>query len=291
MSKISERIRKDFKESDAVRDEGLTEPDDVKKYRNLVYGGDPVWQILDVYRPENAEGKLPVIVSVHGGAWVYGDKELYRFYCMRLSGMGYAVVNFTYRLAPEHLFPAPLEDTNLVFQWILDHEDEFGFDVNRIYATGDSAGANILSLYLAACTNPDYAGQFAFHIPEKLKIRAASLCCGIYRVEKGMEGDTDALMEDYLPRKGSKQELEQISAANHITSAYPPVFLMTSTGDFLMDQALPLAQRLTEVKVPFVFRLYDNETHDLKHVFHVDMKCPQSMLCIQEIHAFYRSIC
>lgn len=291
MSKISERIRKDFKEADAVRDEGLMEPDDVKKYRNLVYGRDPAWQILDVYRPENTVGKLPVIVSVHGGAWVYGDKELYRFYCMRLSRMGYAVVNFTYRLAPEHLFPAPLEDTNLVFQWILDHEDEFGFDVNRIYATGDSAGANILSLYLAACTNPDYAGQFAFHIPEKLKIRAASLCCGIYRVEKGMEGDTDALMEDYLLRKGSKQELEQISAANHITSAYPPVFLMTSTGDFLMDQALPLAQRLTEVKVPFIFRLYDNETHDLKHVFHLDMNCPQAMLCIQEIHAFYRSIC
>ena len=62
------------------------------------------WQKLDVYRQKDATGKLPVIVSVHGGGWVYGDKERYQFYCMDLAERGFAVVNFSYRLAPEYKF-------------------------------------------------------------------------------------------------------------------------------------------------------------------------------------------
>lgn len=93
---------------------------------------------------------LPAIVSVHGG-WVYGSKEVYQFYCMSLARRGFAVVNFSYRLAPKHKFPAPLEDANAVFHWVLAHAGEYGFDPERIFAVGDSAGANILRLYSAAC--------------------------------------------------------------------------------------------------------------------------------------------
>ena len=125
MSETSDMIRKSFKEGDDKRDAGLKTPDDIKRYDNIVYGRDSVWQVLDVYRPKALEGKkLPVIVSVHGGAWVYGDKERYQYYCMDLAKRGFAVVNFTYRLAPEFKYPAPLEDTNLVFAWILAHAKE-----------------------------------------------------------------------------------------------------------------------------------------------------------------------
>ena len=55
---------------------------------------------LDVYRPKlNIKGKLPVIMSVHGGGWVYGDKDVYQWYCMNLAQRGFAVVNYSYRLA------------------------------------------------------------------------------------------------------------------------------------------------------------------------------------------------
>lgn len=89
-------------------------------------------QVLDVYRPKDTEGNLPVIVSVHGGGWVYGDKELYQYYCMSIAQRGFAVVNFTYRLAPEYQFPAPMEDTNSVFAWILDNKDKYGMDVANL---------------------------------------------------------------------------------------------------------------------------------------------------------------
>ncbi|MBE5890067.1 MAG: alpha/beta hydrolase [Lachnospiraceae bacterium] len=73
---------------------------------------------------------------------------------MNLAQRGFAVVNFTYRLAPEYRFPSSLEDTCMVF------------DTNNIFAVGDSAGAHLLGLFSGMCTNPEYAKNFSFHAPK-----------------------------------------------------------------------------------------------------------------------------
>ncbi|MBR1622682.1 MAG: carboxylesterase family protein, partial [Pseudobutyrivibrio sp.] len=91
MSEVSDMIRKMFAEGDDKRDAGLTTPDDVERFDDIIYGEDTKWQVLDVYRPKNVQGKLPVIISVHGGGWVYGDKERYQFYCMSLAERGFVV--------------------------------------------------------------------------------------------------------------------------------------------------------------------------------------------------------
>ncbi len=166
MSVTSDNIRKSFKESDDRRDAGLTTPANVERYDDIVYGEDAASQSLDVYRPKGADGRLPVIVSVHGGGWVYGDKERYQYYCMSLVQHGFAVVNFTYRLAPEHKFPAAIEDINAVFKFVLENNEKYGFDTEHIFAVGDSAGAHQLGLYAVICTNPEYAKRFDFAPPK-----------------------------------------------------------------------------------------------------------------------------
>ena len=94
MSDFSRKMRKEFKRNDDIRDYGLSTPIDIIRYDNIPYGNDPEWNVLDVYRPESAGNKdLPVIVSVHGGGWIYGDKNRYQFYCMSLAQRGFAVVN------------------------------------------------------------------------------------------------------------------------------------------------------------------------------------------------------
>ena len=85
MSQASDTMRREWKINDAKRDAGLTTPDDIQRFDDIQYGPDPVENKLDVYRPKNTQGKIPVIVSVHGGGWVYGDKELYQFYGMTLA--------------------------------------------------------------------------------------------------------------------------------------------------------------------------------------------------------------
>lgn len=292
MSEVSDMIRENFKKSDDVRDAGLSTPADIVRYDDITYGEDVKWQALDVYRPKNGEGKtLPVIVSVHGGAWVYGDKELYQYYCMSLAQRGFAVVNFTYRLAPEYKFPAPLEDTNLVFAWALKHAEEYGFDTEHIFAVGDSAGAHILGLYTAICTNPEYAAEYGFKAPDGFAPTAIALNCGKYEISlagSSTDEQTKLLMLDFLPERGSAKEHELINVTNHVTKRYPPTFIMTATGDFLKEQAPIMASKLNSCNVPFAYRLYGDCEHELGHVFHCDMRSEDARLCNDAECNFFR---
>ena len=79
MSITSKIVCAAFRRGDEKRDAGLTTPEDICRFDDLQYGPDKRWNVLDVYRPLGAGGKLPVIVSVHGGGWVYGDKERYQW--------------------------------------------------------------------------------------------------------------------------------------------------------------------------------------------------------------------
>ena len=294
MSQASDFVRTNFKDGDDIRDAGLTTPGDIVRCDDIIYGADPRWQSLDVYRPKAEEGKiLPVIVSVHGGGWVYGDKERYQFYCMNLAQRGFAVVNFTYRLAPENKFPASLEDTNSVFTWVLDNADKYGFDKEHIFAVGDSAGAHNLGLYSSICTNPEYAAKYDFRPPEGFAPTAVALNCGAYVItlSKGPDGSDDltqTLMGDLLPEKGSDEELELINVVNHVTPNYPPTFFMTCTGDFLKNQAPLMAEKLAEAEVPFMYRFYGDKDHVLGHVFHCNIRTEDAKLCNDEQCEFFR---
>ena len=146
--------------SDRKRDAGLTTPAGIVRHDNIQYGTDRKWHLLDVYRPKDAADPLPVIVSFHGGGWVYGTKEVYQYYCMCLAEKGFAVVNYNYRLAPRYRFPAPFEDTNALFQWITDHAAEYGLDTARMFGAGDSAGALGIALYACILTNQAYAKRY-----------------------------------------------------------------------------------------------------------------------------------
>ena len=289
MSKSSNFIRETFSEGDNLRDAGLTTPEDIIRYDDIAYGPDPAQQSLDVYRPKTAEGKkLPVIVSVHGGGWVYGDKERYQFYCMNLAQRGFAVVNFTYRLAPENKYPASLEDTNSVFTWVLANGEKYGFDTEHVFAVGDSAGAHNLGLYAAICTNPVYATFYEFDAPKGFKPTAIALNCGAYSLVGDKSDQTIALMTDFLPEHGTERELWLIDVISHITWDYPPTFFMTSSGDFLQEQAGPLAAQLVRMKVPFVFRYYGDKDNILPHVFHCNTRLAEAKLCNDEECEYFR---
>lgn len=288
MSLTVDTIRTEFKKNDDIRDAGLATPDDIVRFDDIPYGALPQWQSLDVYRPTSGIGReLPVIVSVHGGGWVYGDKERYQFYCMSLAQRGFAVVNFTYRLAPEFKFPAQLEDTNAVFQWVLDNAAEYGFDTAHIFAVGDSAGAHLLSLYSCFCVDPEYAATYDFRPPEGFCPTAIALNCGVYAI--AMDGSRDGLMAALLPGGGTEAECAHISPMNHIGAGFPPTFVMTATGDFLKPNAAPLAERLLSLDIPFVYRLYGTAENRLGHVFHCDMRLDDARLCNDEECGFFRS--
>ena len=278
MSQISEKIRRDFGATDRKRDEGLKTPADIVRFDNIVYGDDPIWQSLDVYRPRKAEDALlPVIVSVHGGGWVYGDKEAYQFYCMSLAEKGFAVVNFSYRLAPENKFPAPLEDTCAVFSWVIEHADAYHFDTKNVFAVGDSAGAHTLELFAALCTNREYRDLVCCDPPENFVPKAIALNCGVHIVTVSDQ-----------PK--DKFSTDLVNVIEWITEEFPPTFLMTAQDDFLKFQVPEFIGALLVKNVNHLLRFYTDTDLKLGHVFHLDIRLDEKIGCNDEECRFFRSL-
>ncbi len=294
MSLTTWLLRKSFQKSDDRRDAGLTVPPDIEERADICYGTDPVWQVLDVYRPRGTRGTLPVIISIHGGGWTYGDKERYRFYCMDLALRGFAVVNFTYRVAPEFKFPAGIKDTQLVFSWVMKNSE--WFDLNRVFAVGDSAGAHMLTIYCALCSDPGCAANIGVRPPllpdgSPFMPAAVGLNCGVYEISMGRGSGflTRGLMKALLPHRGSPAELKLINPIPFINARFPRAFIMTASNDPLAGPPAQkaLTERLAFLGVPFTDRTYGTEEAPLGHVFHCDIRSPAAKQCSDDECRFF----
>ena len=237
MSLTSHIVRTLFTIGDLKRDLGWVPPTDVEAIENVSYGSCDKWHLLDLYRPKDAEGKLPVLLNIHGGAWVYGDKKVYAPYCMYLATQGFAVVNASYRLAPKHTFPAPLEDVGAMVEWVVDHAEEYGLDVSNLFFVGDSAGAHLATAYTAVQLNEAYAKSFpGIKVDERFIPKGLLLNCGVFDMAVEWKKQGRALtpfLTDLLGEKPTVEAVKQMSPAQFITSDFPPVHLTTSNGDFL----------------------------------------------------------
>lgn len=253
--------------SDTERDLGLTEPEDIEYFDDIPYGMHGEWNLLDVYRPKNASDRLPVIVSFHGGGWVYGSKLTYRYYCMYLAQRGFAVVNPSYRLAPENRFPAQFEDMNKAFAFVLDNADKYGFDTDNIFAVGDSAGGMGLAIYANLLTDQEFATRFPVASPKGLRLRGIALNCGFYNSE-----NDDQLSKVLLPEDRAEELLPLLYIKPNITADFPPCFIMTSTGDFLINEPQHIIPALEQNGVRYVSKVYGDENEKPPHVFHCDIK-------------------
>ena len=279
---------------DKARDKGLKVPAGIKCFYDIRYSKDADQCALDLYKPARASKKpLPVIVSVHGGGWIYGDKELYRFYCMELARRGFAVVNYTYRLAPEHKFPSALIDTNNVFKWILKNAAAFNLDCQNIFVTGDSAGGNYLSTYAAILTNKKFAADFAFKVPARLKIKALYLNCGFYdwTTIPGDQKEMLALMQALMPYGGTQHEKELASPALHVTKDFPPAFVVTAEHDFLRPMASRMANALCDAGAEFRYKCYSSAKEKLFHVFMLNLRSKEGSKSIDEQCEWFQQRC
>jgi acetyl esterase/lipase len=122
-------------------------PAGVKALKNLEYGKIGERKLLvDLFLPEKAEGKLPVIVWIHGGGWRSGSKED----CFALQTgfvqKGFAVASVGYRLTDEAIFPAQIEDCKSAVRWLRANADKYNLDADHIGAWGSSAGGHLVAL-------------------------------------------------------------------------------------------------------------------------------------------------
>ena len=273
--------------SDRKRDAAIALPSGVTECRNISYGPHGKDNLLDVYYPEGTTAPLPTIVSIHGGGYVYGSKEIYRRYGMDMARRGFAFVNFNYRLAPKWKFPTPLADTNAVLQWLVKNAHRYHLDPERVFLVGDSAGAQLASQYAAMWANPVYAALFRLKLP-KVRIRALGLNCGLYDMAARASEPRKGLHLDYLGRDLSPED-PRFRALESIGANYPPAFITTSCADFLRDNAEPMCRFLREKGVQAQWRCYAREQDKhVGHVFHVNIALPEATQCNDDEAEFFR---
>lgn len=276
MSLTSHIVRTLFTIGDLKRDLGWVPPTDVKTVENVSYGSCDKWHLLDLYRPKDAEGKLPVLLNIHGGAWVYGDKKVYAPYGMYLATQGFAVVNASYRLAPKHTFPAPLEDVGAMVEWVVDHAEDYSLDLSNLFFVGDSAGAHLATAYTAVQLNEAYANSFpGIKVDARFVPKGLLLNCGVFDMEVEWKKQGRALtpfLTDLLGEKPTIEAVKQMSPAQYITSGFPPVHLTTSNGDFLRKHSYRLKEVLEKKGVEVVIKEYGEKKKPQGHVFHLNLK-------------------
>ncbi|WP_317972926.1 alpha/beta hydrolase [Paenibacillus sp. CCS19] len=118
-----------------------------RQWLDVAYGTQSTSQKLDIYLPENGEGPFPVIMHIHGGAFMFGDKADDQLRPM-LTGLarGYAVISINYRLSGEALFPAQIYDVKAAIRWIKMNAASYQLDASRIALWGGSAGGHLSAL-------------------------------------------------------------------------------------------------------------------------------------------------
>ena len=222
-------------------------------------------QRMDVFRPKDAKGVLPVLVDLHGGGFLLGKKEVNRLFCADMAERGFLVFCPEYPLAPEADLFAILRSLTASLDDIAGKLPEYGGDPERFFLCGDSAGA-WLCVYLAALRNSPALREAAGVAGSRLPIRAIGLQSGMFYTTKR---DKIGL---FLPpsiygKDWKSHPFRPYMDPEHpeILRALPPCFLTTSAGDFLRGYSRQFAAALKRAGADHAFQGF--LTKSLPHAF------------------------
>ena len=247
-------------------------------FQSLLGGGPaPVGEIVDrtisgpagrmrvrIYRPAGTVARLlPTILYFHGGGWVIGSLEGYdlpcRFFCART---GCAVVAVDYRLAPEHRFPAAIDDAVASFRWLAESGDEIGIDPARIVVAGDSAGgalAAVVSQLVRGEAHTPCLQWLIYPATDMSAETGSHSSCG-----QGFlltQDDMRWFGDQYLNDLGEVADPRVSPLKAPDLNGLPPALVFTAGFDPLRDDGQAYADRLAASGVKTIHREFDSLIH------------------------------
>ena len=218
---------------------------------------------IRVYTPAG-ESPLPLVVFFHGGGWVVGTLEGYDPLCRALANAAGAIVaSVDYRLAPDHPFPAAVEDSWAATTWLHEHAADLGADSERIAVAGDSAGGNLAAVVARRARDrraPMLVMQLLIYPaldPSLATPSMTDLATGHYLEREDMRW----FWRHYLGPDGDPAHPEASPAAAGVLAGLPPAFVLTAEYDPLRDEGEAFAARLRNAGVPVTLRRWPGMTH------------------------------
>jgi acetyl esterase len=245
-----------------------------------------------VYTPmtlRTVNGRAPCLVFFHGGGFVIGDLDSHDVVCRKLAHEGeLIVISVDYRLAPEHRFPAAVDDTITATNWIAANAEKLGIDAGRLCVGGDSAGGNLAAVVALAARDgngPEIVGQ--------VLIYPGTDCARQHPSHREPETSillTHAAIDWFMNHYLGDADVNdwRASPARAATLAgLPPAYVLTAGGDPLRDEGDEYAARLKDAGVSVTFRHFPGQFHGF---FTMGKLLPQANVAASEIAAWLKAL-
>ncbi len=219
---------------------------------------------LRIHRRNGLEGDVPAMFWIHGGGYVLGapEQDDLRFdrWCQRFDMVGVAV---QYRLAPEHPYPAPIEDCYAGLKWVKANGAELGIDTNRVGIGGPSGGGGLAAaLGLVVRDRAEFDIDYQLLIYPMIDDRRTSVTAN-WAVPVWNPASNEFGWRSYLGELFGTEDVPYHAAPARATdlSGLPPTYIMTGSLDGFCDEDVAYAQRLNQCGVNVEFHLYPGAPH------------------------------
>ena len=257
---------------DAKRIASQTEPEGFEKILDIPYiDDDEKAHLLDIYYPVGTTDKLPVIIDIHGGGWMYGYKEINKNFCLKLSEKGFLVASINYRLAGGNIrFDDQIRDIFSALKFLSEELKNYPADLDNVFLAGDSAGGHFSCVTTAVNLNEDMQKDFDVSYCGLDFKAVAAICPAVDLLSPNLIMNINVPV--LLGEKHRKSKYRKyLDVAQIISKDFPPFYVNTASGDFLRKQCYRLNELLNTYKIEHKFHDFTEKENDknLQHVFNV----------------------
>ena len=246
-----------------------------------------------IYTPKQlrkTDGLAPCLVFYHGGGWVIGDLDSHDVVCRKLAHEGeLIVISIDYRLAPEHKFPAAVDDAITALKWVASNAKALGIDAARLMVGGDSAGGNLAAVVALAARDgdgPKLAGQLLIYPATDFGWTHPS----------HSEPETSILLthsvirwfgNHYLNGPADVDDWRASPARAKTLAGLPPAYVLTAGADPLRDEGDEYAKRLKDAGVPVSYKHFPGQFHGF---FTMGKLLPQANVAATDIANWMKTL-